>query len=149
MTDTRQRCGGCKGRGVDEWGGTCLTCGGQGREPFREHGKEDDAMEMDILRQKIRDHLKWGPIEPRDRLRFLALALCGEAGELANLIKKDWRGDAGVDARREKVKEELADVGNYVFMMAEALGVDLPAAMLAKLTAVEARQEWEEHVRAP
>jgi len=42
MIDTRQKCEQCKGSGVDEWGGTCLTCGGQGRVPFREHGKEDD-----------------------------------------------------------------------------------------------------------
>lgn len=26
--------------------------------------------------------------------RFLALALCGEAGELANMIKKRWRDGA-------------------------------------------------------
>lgn len=42
MTDTRPKCAECFGRGIDGWGGTCCTCGGQGREPFREHGKEDD-----------------------------------------------------------------------------------------------------------
>ncbi len=104
---------------------------------------------MDELRQKIRDHLHWGPVEHRDRLRFMALALCGEAGELANLVKKDWRGDIGGNERREKMKEELADVGNYVFMMAEALGVDLPAAMLKKLVAVEERPEWKDRYTGP
>lgn len=42
MPDTRPKCGECNGRGVDGWGGTCVLCGGQGREPFREWGKEDD-----------------------------------------------------------------------------------------------------------
>ena len=37
---------------------------------------------------------------------------------------------------------ELADVGNYCFMLAEALGVDLEEAMLAKLKEVEQRPQW-------
>lgn len=92
------------------------------------------------LQAKIRAHLHWGRLEGADKVRFLALALCGEAGELANLIKKDWRGDAG--DRQQKIEEELADIGNYVCMLAEALGVDLSAAMFAKLVAVEHRAEW-------
>ena len=42
MNDTRPKCGECNGRGLDGWGGTCVNCGGQGRESFREWGKEDD-----------------------------------------------------------------------------------------------------------
>ena len=42
MNDTRRECALCNGRGLDEWNGTCINCGGQGREPFREWGKEDD-----------------------------------------------------------------------------------------------------------
>lgn len=41
MTDTRDKCWVCNGSGVD-YGETCLTCGGQGKVPFREWGKEDD-----------------------------------------------------------------------------------------------------------
>ncbi len=96
----------------------------------------------DELQSHIREHLKWGPLKDEEKVRFMALALCGEAGELANLIKKDWRGDAGVPGRRAKIIEELADVGNYAFMLAEALGVDLPAQMLTKLKRVETRPEW-------
>lgn len=57
----------------------------------------------------IRAHLHWGPLLGEDKIRFMALALCGEAGELANIVKKDWRGDPG--DRRAKLVEELADVG--------------------------------------
>lgn len=78
-----------------------------------------------------------------ERLRFLTLALCGEAGELANYVKKEWRGDDIVPAVFAKsVEKELADIGNYVFMLAEALGVDLPQAMLDKLIEVENRPSW-------
>ena len=42
MTDTRQKCPECDGKGIDPWGGTCIRCGGQGRDPFREWGKEQD-----------------------------------------------------------------------------------------------------------
>ena len=42
MTDTREKCPNCNGKGVEPWGETCLLCGGQGRVPFREWGKEDD-----------------------------------------------------------------------------------------------------------
>ena len=96
---------------------------------------------MSELRDHLRRHLGWGPLAGKDRVRFMTLALCGEAGELANLVKKDWRGDAG--DRREKMIAELADVGNYTFMLAEALGVDLEAAMLKKLIEVEARPEFQ------
>ena len=98
------------------------------------------------LRDHIKAHLYWGPLRGEDKLRFMVLALCGEAGELANLVKKDWRGDGG--DRSEELIEELADVGNYAFMIAEALGVDLQAAMLTKLKAVEQRPTWKAHLSA-
>ena len=99
---------------------------------------------MDELRDYIKAHLHWGPIEGVDRVRFMTLALCGEAGELANLVKKDWRGDDG--NRREKMIEELADCANYVFMLAEVLGVNLPVEMLVKLKAVEQREAWRRRI---
>lgn len=43
-------------------------------------------------------------------LRYNVLAVCGEAGEVANVVKKDWRGDGLV---REKLRDELGDVFAY------------------------------------
>ena len=97
---------------------------------------------MSELKDHIKRHLNWGPIKPDERLRFMALALCGEAGEFANVIKKDWRGDGGdlgVANRRPKVIEELADVANYAYLIAELLGIDLEVEMLKKLKEVEKR----------
>lgn len=53
--------------------------------------------------------------------RFLALALCGEAGELANLIKKRWRD--GVDMS-EEVKDEIADIRVYLELLAKCFGIE-------------------------
>jgi NTP pyrophosphatase (non-canonical NTP hydrolase) len=97
---------------------------------------------MSELSDIIKRHVSWGPITEPDRLRFLSLALCGEAGEFANVVKKNWRGDGGPDGvlnRKAKLVEELADVANYAFLIAECLGVDLEAAMLKKLKEVEKR----------
>lgn len=53
--------------------------------------------------------------------RFLSLALCGEAGELANKIKKIWRGDAWDP---QAIKEEIADVRIYLEQLAKCFGTD-------------------------
>lgn len=94
------------------------------------------------LRNYIISHAKWSPGKygSKIRLRFLSLALCGEAGELAGWIKKDWRGDKGI--KREAIIKELADVGNYAFMIAEEMGVDLLDEMERKFVEVEQRPVW-------
>lgn len=52
-----------------------------------------------------------------------SLALCGEAGELANLTKKTFLHGHPYDP--EKVKEELGDILWYVAVYAENIGADL------------------------
>ena len=71
-------------------------------------------------------------------IRFLTLALAGEVGELANLVKKAWR-EGKVD-QSQTVREELADIGIYHVMLAEALGVDLVFEIERKLKIVNARR---------
>ena len=71
-----------------------------------------------------------------EHIRFLALALCGEAGELANLIKKRWRGDAIDDC---DIAEELADVRVYLEHLARAMEIDLDAVCAAKVSKVTRR----------
>lgn len=53
--------------------------------------------------------------------RFLALALCGEAGELANMIKKRWRD--GVDLS-EEIRDEIADIRMYLELIAKCFGIE-------------------------
>jgi NTP pyrophosphatase (non-canonical NTP hydrolase) len=53
--------------------------------------------------------------------RFLALALCGEAGELANMIKKRWRDGADLT---EEIRDEIADCRVYLELMAKKFGIE-------------------------
>ena len=59
----------------------------------------------------------------------LAIALSGEAGELLNAFL--WKSPEEVKV--EKVKEELADVLNYAFLIAEKYGLDVEEIMDEKL----------------
>lgn len=71
--------------------------------------------------------------------RFLALALCGEAGELANLIKKRWRDNADLT---EEIRDELADIRVYLELLAHCFsisGVALDAQVQNKLERVVER----------
>lgn len=53
-------------------------------------------------------------------IRFLALGLTGEAGELANFVKKRWRDG---DRHETDILAEIADICAYAFMLADRLGV--------------------------
>src|ERR1035437_2019144 len=73
--------------------------------------------------------------------RFLALALCGEAGELANMIKKRWRD--GVDLT-PGIREEIVDIRVYLELIAKCFDIEgdkLDTAVQAKLKKVVARVE--------
>lgn len=59
-------------------------------------------------------------------LRFLALAMGGETGEVLNLVKKNWRGDP-VDSG--KLIGEMGDVLSYWLLLVSCLGL-FPAVIL-------------------
>lgn len=71
------------------------------------------------LHEKMTAHL-FPSYSSRDE-RFLALALCGEAGELANIIKKRWRD--GVDLS-EEAKDEIADIRVYLELLARCFNIE-------------------------
>lgn len=73
----------------------------------------------------------WKPYSQEDT-RFLALALCGEVGELANIIKKHWRGDYPVEPL-VLIEPELADIRIYLELLAKAFSVNLDEACEKKL----------------
>lgn len=72
-------------------------------------------------------------------IRFLALAMAGEAGEAANVVKKAWRDGHHVD--REKLAEEIAGTACYLVGLASAIGLDLDLEMRKQMIAFEARYE--------
>ena len=68
--------------------------------------------------------------------RNLILALTGEVGELAEIFQ--WQTDAEAAAimttdHAEHVRQEVADVFLYLMRLAMVLGIDLDAAVRAKI----------------
>ena len=78
--------------------------------------------------------------------RFVALSLAGEAGEVANLVKKDWRGDPrtdGSDPGRSlcdaKLATELDNVFAYWAVLCRVSGLRLVDVMLSAVASAERR----------
>lgn len=54
---------------------------------------------------------------------YLALALFGEAGELANFIKKEWRDQT---SHEEAIRDGIADLRVYIELLADAFAIGGP-----------------------
>ena len=75
---------------------------------------------------KFRNERDWEQFHnPKD----LAVALNVEAGELLELFL--WK--KAEEADKEKVKEELADVFSFAFLLAEKYGLDVKEIVLDKI----------------
>ncbi len=68
---------------------------------------------------------------------FFSLELCGEAGELANLEKKLWKGKT---IPMESVQDEAADVMIALMNYANARGINLADAVNIKLKRIEEKR---------
>lgn len=62
-----------------------------------------------------------------ENLEYPTLGLAGEAGEVANIVKKIQRDHGGEinDEIRQKLKDELGDVLWYISACADELGLSL------------------------
>jgi len=75
-------------------------------------------------------------------------AACGEAGEMANVVKKLRRHETSARGAvdpppvdlLEKLGDELADVITYVDLVATFYGIDLAAAVVRKFNAISERE---------
>jgi len=92
---------------------------------------EIKALQLEL--QKFADERDWDQFHS---VRNLALAVIGEAGELAEVLQ--WVGDDKINGfleagGRQRLSEELADVLIYLVRLADKAGVDLESAVRAKL----------------
>lgn len=75
-------------------------------------------------------------------LEYTALGLAGEAGEVANKVKKIIREDGGDPVQALiQLADELGDVLWYASELASTLGVDLSIVAKRNLEKLAARQE--------
>ena len=73
---------------------------------------------------------------------YPTLGLCGEAGEIAEKIKKVLRDNEGEinQAKKEEMKKELGDVLWYLSQVAFELGIDLEEVAQGNLEKLRSRQ---------
>ena len=78
-----------------------------------------------------------------ENLTYPALGLCGEAGEVAEKVKKAMRDDGGVltEERRAALAAELGDVLWYVAQLATEADLDLDEIAEENLAKLLSRQE--------
>lgn len=79
---------------------------------------------------------------PERSPEFFCLELCGEAGELANLEKKRWKGEA-VDPAC--FADEAADVLIALINYSNARGINLGEAVSAKVLQIEQKRQQQLH----
>ncbi|EHB6469230.1 nucleotide pyrophosphohydrolase [Enterococcus faecalis] len=88
-------------------------------------GEQMDTMEKI---NQFRDERNW---RPHHNEKDLALSICLEAAELLELFQ--WKTAEEGIKQEERIKEELADVLIYSYMMADNLGFDLDEIIEEKL----------------
>lgn len=78
-----------------------------------------------------------GYTDDQAELSRIALGICGESGEAAELIKKYMRGDGLLDQGR--VLDELGDIVYYITVMSHRLGADLDTVIRRNVVKLSAR----------
>lgn len=81
-----------------------------------------------------------------ENLMYPALGLCGESGEVAEVVKKMFRDDNGIltDERRTRLAGELGDVLWYIAALCHESGLnmaDVARANIEKLARRRAEQK--------
>ena len=80
--------------------------------------------------------------EPSWPIQNWALAIAGESGELANLIKKCLRGDFTVPEKRDEILDELADIITYCDLAISSLSANTDETVWSKFHRVSERIGW-------
>lgn len=94
-------------------------------------------MTVKALQQSVREFAEARDWQQFHTPRNLILALCGEAGELAELLQ--WTPDSDVDGwladpeNSERLQHELADIFSYLLRISDVCGIDLEQALKEKI----------------
>jgi len=97
--------------------------------PFNEDERLPGMLSY-LAKECKEDTDRWFP--NTNKLPFMALAMAGEVGEVANWIKKVERGSHTLEEVREALSEEVVDVFIYLLNIAGLLELDLEEGYYAK-----------------
>lgn len=78
---------------------------------------------------------------PEHKITYPAIGLAGEAGELANKVKKLLRGDANRAELEEGIRAEMGDILWYLAALADDLGVPLSQVAAENIEKLASRYE--------
>ena len=79
----------------------------------------------DMMLQMREDSDRWFGAGTSENMTLMVLGICGEAGEVADLVKKVIRGSLTLEQAVPEIKEECIDVLHYLLMVMGMLGVDV------------------------
>lgn len=95
---------------------------------------------IQILQNEFDQYQKAG--FPERGSNFFSLELCGEAGELANLEKKAWKGKV---MTHDRFEDEAADVLIALINYSNARGINLADAVQKKMQIIEEKRSTVGH----
>ena len=79
--------------------------------------------------------------DPKEhKIIYATMGLVGEAGELANKVKKIMRGDTNHDELLIGIKAEMGDILWYLSALADDLGVELGDIAAGNIEKLQSRQ---------
>ena len=106
-------------------------------------GKISIGMDMDEYQKIAAETAEWGDDFPIEPIMYITLGLTGEAGEVANKIKKIARDDGGkiTEKRKLEIKQELGDLLWYISQLAQELGISFSDVARSNLDKLSDRRE--------
>ena len=105
-------------------------------------GYMTDGMTFNVLRAANRRRQQEWPGNEKADTAFRAIELAGEAGEVAEAVKKWLRAERGIKgstATRDDIASEMGDLLVSLDLLADSLGIDLGAAVRQKFNATSAK----------
>ena len=79
--------------------------------------------------------------DPANKIVYMTMGLVGEAGELANKVKKILRGDPNRQELIDGIRGELGDVLWYLSALADDIGVPLSDIAAENIEKLRSRQQ--------
>jgi NTP pyrophosphatase (non-canonical NTP hydrolase) len=104
--------------------------------------REMAETQMDFDSKHGRDGVPWSQNINSSNLPVLlecTVALAGEVGEFANVVKKIVRGDFSLELAKPDIRSELADILIYLLKLSNQLDIDLEKAFALKVAQNEKR----------